>query len=60
MTRAARKLAMILLFPFGLAAQASDVPPQPTYRDFDVPPHNYRARTPKDRFSKMMQTLESD
>src|SRR4051812_44427459 len=60
MIRAARKLTVILLFVFGLAAQASEAPATPTYRDFDVPPHNYRARTPKDRFSTMMQTLESD
>jgi len=60
MTRGARKLAVSLLFLFGLAAQAAEVPAPPTYRDFDVPPHDYRARTPRDRFSGMMQSLESD
>ena len=34
--------------------------PVPTYRDLEAPPHNYPARTPKDRFSGMLQTLESD
>src|SRR5262245_57263895 len=60
MTRPARKLGLILLFLSALAAQAAEAPAAPTYRDFDVPPHNYSACTPRDRFSSMMRTLESD
>jgi hypothetical protein len=43
-----------------LAAQAIEAPSPPTYRDFDAPPHNYRARTPGDRFTRMLETLESN
>jgi hypothetical protein len=32
---------------------------QPTYRDFDAPPHNYSTRTPQDRFTKLIAALES-
>jgi hypothetical protein len=60
MTRPVRKLAIGALFLSGLAAPAAEAAPVPTYRDFDVPPHNYNARTPRDRFSNMIQTLESD
>ncbi len=43
-----------------LAAPAADAPASPTYRDFDVPPHNYRSRSPRDPFSRMMETLAGD
>lgn len=56
----APRLALLLLLLSGLAAQAAEPLPPPTYRDFDVPPHNYRTRAPKDRFSNVLQTLESD
>jgi hypothetical protein len=45
---------------FGLAAQAAETPAPPSYQDFDAPPHNYRARSPGDRFSRVMDTLETD
>ena len=54
-----RKLAIVLLLSTP-AAQAAEISEPPTYRDFDAPPHNYRARMPRDRFSGMTQTLESD
>jgi hypothetical protein len=60
MTRPARKFAPALLLLSGLAAQATEALAPPTYRDFDVAPHHYRARALKDRFSSMVQTLESD
>jgi hypothetical protein len=31
-----------------------------TYRDIDAPPHQYRSRTPQDRFTRAMQELEND
>ncbi len=30
-----------------------------TFRDFDEPPHNYRQRTPADRFTRMKDDLEA-
>jgi hypothetical protein len=58
--------AMTRIFPLlaislcvGLASQAADTP-APTYQDFDAAPHHYRARTPRDRFTRMMQALETD
>lgn len=53
-------LALALALAGALAAPAADAPAPPTYRDFDAPPHNYRARTPRDRFSRVMETLEGD
>ena len=32
---------------------------QPTYDEIDQPPHNYRGRTPQDRFTKLKDELES-
>jgi hypothetical protein len=32
---------------------------QPTYRDFDAPPHRYSERTPSDRFTRLKEDLES-
>jgi len=32
----------------------------PTYRDINDPPHHYRARTPRDRFTRAMETIEKD
>lgn len=44
----------------GLASQAADTPAPVSYQDFDAPPHNYRTRSPRDRFSRMMETLATD
>jgi len=41
-----------------LSAGASGAEPV-TFRDFDAPPHNYRQRTPADRFTRMKDDLES-
>jgi hypothetical protein len=43
-----------------LDGRATEAQPEPTYSDFDVPPHNYRTRSPRDRFSHLIPTLESD
>lgn len=51
MTFALRALCLLC---FAAAALA-----QPTYRDFDAPPHNYSTRTPQDRFTKLIASLES-
>ena len=32
----------------------------PTYRDIEGPPHFYKTKTPKDRFTRTMETLEKD
>jgi hypothetical protein len=32
---------------------------QPQYRDIDEPPHNYRRRTPQDRFTRLKEDFES-
>jgi hypothetical protein len=32
----------------------------PSYRDIDGPPHHYRTRTPRDRFTRAMQAIEND
>lgn len=47
-------LTALLLLCFTVPALA-----QPTYRDFDAPPHNYSTRTPQDRFTKLIASLES-
>src|ERR1051325_4652023 len=60
MTRFPREFAFILLFLSALDARATEAQPDPTYSDFDVPPHNYRTRSPRDRFSHLIPTLESD
>src|SRR5215831_10983388 len=53
-------LAILIAAGVSYALPAAEVQSPPTYRDFDAPPHNYSARTPKDRFSRTLQTLESD
>lgn len=32
----------------------------PTYRDINGPPHHYRTRTPRDRFTRELETIEKD
>ncbi len=44
---------------FGSAWAASS-PAAQSYRDLDAPPHNYRTRSPNDRFARMVKTLETD
>ena len=42
----------------GMAGTAS-VFGQPAFQDIDEPPHNYRQRTPQDRFTRLKAALES-
>jgi hypothetical protein len=42
------------------AAVAADSPPAPTYRDIDGPPHFYATTKPRDRFTRVMETIESN
>lgn len=39
---------------------ADQAPVPPTYRDIDGPPHHYRTATPRDRFSRTMDSMASD
>lgn len=41
-----------------LAADETTAPP--TYRDIAGPPHHYFTRTPRDRFTRAMETIETD
>ena len=52
---------MTLRFFFALSgiAFAGSVPAEPTYRDFDLPPHNYHQAVLKDRFTRLKSDLES-
>ena len=45
-----------LTFP----AAGADAPSVADYRDFDAPPHQYRTRTPRDRFSRLLESLPAD
>jgi len=42
----------------GLVSHAAELP-QPTYRDFDAPPHRYSERKPTDRFTRLKDDFES-
>ncbi|HKX63431.1 MAG TPA: hypothetical protein VJS65_16345 [Verrucomicrobiae bacterium] len=46
----------LLAFP----AASADAPSVADYRDFDAPPHHYRTRKPRDRFSRIMESLPAD
>lgn len=59
-SRLARTFSALLLLPLGWGAQAAETPAPPPYRDFDGPPHHYRTRAPQDRFTRAMETMESD
>jgi len=48
---------LFLLLPCVLIAATSAA--EPTYRDFDQPPHNYRSAPLKDRFTRLKADLES-
>lgn len=61
------RLARPMFFPAAVAftlavtlSQAADAPVRPSYRDIDEPPHRYRTSTPKDRFSRTMDSIASD
>ena len=47
----------LLILPGALCAAAAL--PEPTYRDFDLPPHNYHTAPLKDRFTRLKADLES-
>ena len=49
-------LRLLLILPGVLCAAAL---PEPTYRDFDLPPHNYHAAALKDHFTKLKADIES-
>lgn len=42
----------------GLTSHGAELP-QPTYRDFDAPPHRYSERKPTDKFTRMKEDFES-
>ncbi len=54
---AVRMSGTTLLLLLGIAL--AGVEAQPSFRDFDQPPHNYSTRVPVDRFTKMKAALES-
>ncbi|MEY2409451.1 MAG: hypothetical protein QOF48_2121 [Verrucomicrobiota bacterium] len=60
MSRTVRLFTMVAVLCLTLCGRAADSTALVTYRDFDAPPHNYRARNPRDRFTSSMGTLETD
>ena len=40
--------------------EAAETNAPPTYRDIDGPPHHYRTRAPRDRFTRAMEAIEKD
>lgn len=58
MRRAFPSFALVVAIAAAVPAASPDA--LLTYRDFDGPPHNYRTRVPRDRFTRAMETLESD
>lgn len=49
------------VFLCAAVALASDVAaPVQSFRDFEAPPHNYKTRQPRDRFTLRMEGLQSD
>jgi hypothetical protein len=49
---------MLLLPALALASEVAG--PVQTFRDFEAPPHNYKTRQPRDRFTLRMEGLQSD
>jgi hypothetical protein len=43
-----------------LASSAADTPSVVTYRQIDGPPHHYTTSKPRDRFTRVMATIEKD
>lgn len=58
-SRRARILVVALAAAVAELSFAADTP-APTYRDIDGPPHFYGTRTPRDRFTRAMETIEKD
>jgi len=55
------RFRILLTLPAALACLgAAETNAPPTYRDIDGPPHHYRTRTPRDRFTRAMDTIEQD
>ncbi len=51
----------VLLFLLPVFALGNDVArPVQSYRDFEAPPHNYKTRPPRDRFTLGMEGLQND
>jgi hypothetical protein len=55
----ATSLAILLLL-LSPQIQAAESPEPITYSDIDAPPHLYKTRTPRDRFTRMMERFDSD
>jgi len=58
MTSVARHVILFLLPTFALANEVTG--PVQSFRDFEAPPHNYKTRQPRDRFTLKMEGLQSD
>jgi hypothetical protein len=53
-----RHVILLLLPSFALANEVAG--PIQSYRDFEAPPHNYKIRQPRDRFTLRMEDLKRD
>ena len=54
------RLRLLLALFATLAGLGAAETNAPTYRDINGPPHHYRTRTPRDRFTRAMETMEND
>jgi len=55
------RLGTLIALSATLVCVGADEPTAPpTYRDINGPPHHYRTRTPRDRFTLALETIEKD
>src|SRR5262245_40455007 len=54
-----RLVPVLLCIAFVWRSEAAETN-SPSYRDIDGPPHHYRTRTPRDRFTLAMPAIEND
>ena len=59
-TSPVKRIAFFASLLIAFTISGADAPVAPDYRAIDDPPHQYRTRTPQDRFSRLLDPLKTD